>query len=238
MSNHSMSVFSATAMLLLLVGLTTGCQNPNNAPTPDGEQSAQETGAEEAALSDAFHSERLADWQWVRENPEGHRMTPEGLEILIEPGGLMGGGKDAKNIYTRPLPQDANRVAVTVEHHPESQFEQAGLILYHDDDNYVKLVREFVDGATNIIFIIETEAAPELISSWPSEQAAERVGIQWQGNTLQAFVIEGEENGESIIGSGEFPMDPRPRAGVFAQSGQPDSDRWARFAGFTIQTAE
>ena len=92
---------------------------------------------------ESFAAAPAAPWAWIRENPATHRLAPNGLEIRLEPGGLMGGGKDAKNILVRPLPEKASAVGVNLRFDPVEQYEQAGLILYGDDDNYIKLVRKW-----------------------------------------------------------------------------------------------
>ena len=113
--------------ILTVLPILTGCPS-SKVVTPDPSVLCQ----------DEFTSPPAAPWTWIRENPQAHKIDG-GLQIKIEPGGLMGGGKDAKNILIRPLPAEAKSVSVSVDTDHKSQYEQAGLNLYRGDDDYIKL---------------------------------------------------------------------------------------------------
>lgn len=183
----------------------------------------------------AFTDEPGADWVWIRENPMGNRNTPVGLEILVEPGGLMGAENTARNILTRTIPEGVNGVWVTVTHRPESQYEQAGLIVYHDDDNYIKLVHEYVGGDIKLIYIVQIDATPRLSGEAPWDIDVARIGLRWDNDRLMAYYIDPETGEEVLFGEDEYPMTPSPHVGVFAQSGVADSDRWALFSDFNLE---
>lgn len=183
-------------------------------------------------------------WSWVRPNPPNVRID-RGLAIRLEPGGLMGGGKDAKNILIRPIPEGARAASVSVETDHRSQFEQAGLILYRDDDNYVKLVREFVDGATWVVLVVETEARARVLAKVPVPQGRTRLGLDFTERGAVALTWgdagdagdAGARTGDVVrVGEPDFPWRPAPRIGVFTQSGQAGADRWARFSEFALRS--
>jgi regulation of enolase protein 1 (concanavalin A-like superfamily) len=183
-------------------------------------------------FQDSFRSPPAGLWKWVRENPANHK-TEGALLIRLEPGGLMGRGKDARNILVRPLPGEAQSASVSVDTQHESQYEQAGLIVYRDDDNYIKLVRELVDGKTCIILVMEIEASAKVLSKTPLPPGRTWIGLNFKENAVEA-VCWGDPQEVVPVGEADFPMDPRPRIGVFSQSGRPDADRWARFTDFVI----
>ncbi|MEW6238257.1 MAG: DUF1349 domain-containing protein [Candidatus Omnitrophota bacterium] len=187
-----------------------------------------------AIVEDAFLASPAAPWTWVRENPAAHKID-QGLLILLEPGGLMGEGKDAKNILVRPLPPQAKSVSVCVEANHEAQYEQAGLILYHDDDNYIKLMKEFVDGQTWIVLVAEAAANPRVVNKIPSPPNPTWVGFNFAVKGASA-VCWGSDGAVTQVGGADFTMQPSPRIGVFTQSGQPNANRWARFADFKISS--
>lgn len=187
-----------------------------------------------AIVSDDFHSPPAAPWVWIRENPANHR-TDRGLHIRLEPGGLMGRGRDAKNILVRPLEPGAVSASVHVDSRHETQYEQAGLIVYTDDDNYVKLVRECVDGETWIILVVEIAAKAKVVSKIPLPPGKTYVGCNFTSTGVDAFCW-GDEPALTEVGSVEFPLEPRPMIGVFTQSGQADAERWAFFTDFRLST--
>ncbi len=187
-------------------------------------------------FQEKFQETPKAPWQWIRENPQSHRIVEDGLQIKIEPGGLMGGAKDAKNILVRPIPHEANRFTTVVETHHQSQYEQAGLILYGGDDDYVKLVHEHVNGKTGVVLVLETNAQARVINHIPSPAAKTRLVLEKTGNNKFKAYAKKAGDSEKIVevGNFNFPLDKNTRIGIFTQSGEAGADRWAAFSEFKI----
>jgi hypothetical protein len=189
----------------------------------------------------AFRAAPEPPWKWIRENPENHGADAGGLWIRLEPGGLMGGGRDARNILVRPMPAGTRSISVDVETRHSSQFEQAGLIVYRDDDNYLKLVREFVDGKTWVVLVLEVGARAAVLAKVPPPEGTTRLGIDIGEKDVPGggWGLRALAWGESgpVTGVGEevvLPGGAAPRIGVFTQSGQAGVDRRARFRDFLI----
>ena len=153
---------------------------------------------------------------------------------MLEPGGLMGGGKDAKNLLVRPWPPEAKSVWLSLQARYESQYEQAGLLVYHDDDHYVKLVMEFVDGQTWIVFITEKNTEDQLIAKVPATTPPRLLGLEEKDDTLTAKVLWDANADFTDVGTCAFDLSPRPRIGLFAQSGQAGAERWVTFHAFAL----
>ncbi|MBN2326433.1 MAG: DUF1349 domain-containing protein [Candidatus Omnitrophica bacterium] len=187
-------------------------------------------------VEESFKTPLAKEWSWVRENTETQRISEKGLEIQLEPGSLMGGGKGVKNILVRPLPEEANQVSVEVEFIPENQYEQAGLMLYCDDDRYIKLVKEFVDGEPWIVMAVEIDAQNPLVQKIPApgDQVKIRFSLDGDGVTGACWNQENADSPWMAVASFSFPMSPRPMIGVFTQNGQPETERWACFTNFRI----
>jgi regulation of enolase protein 1 (concanavalin A-like superfamily) len=194
-------------------------------------------------IHESFFEQPADPWEWIRENPATHKSGPDGLQIMIEPGGLMGGGKDARNILVRPLPRQAQSVSVQVAAQHQSQYEQAGLILYVDDDNYIKFVLEMVDGKFNAVMVVEREAEILGVFPVPNEKPFAHLVMKFEEGKVvcwadnQAREQDAEDLQDTAVKVGEFPypMTPWPRIGVFTQSGEMGALRWATFTNFHIQ---
>lgn len=105
-----------------------------------------------APLFDGFDGKLTLAWQPVREDKPHVSLTkhPGKLTITMQRGSIhgdekndaYGGGIQAKNIYLirNPLTKgDDFAVTTCVElFHPTTHYQQAGLIVYDDDDNYLK----------------------------------------------------------------------------------------------------
>lgn len=220
--SRSLSLLIPVA-LTVFVGWNTAC-GPDSPPPPEIT----------FPLTEDFTAEPASGWEWVRHNPEAVQFTPEGLRIRIEPGGLMGAGKSALNIFTTPIPEGARSAWVDVSHAPASQYEQAGLILYTDDDNYIKLVREYVDGITNVVCVLEYQAQNQMLDYVQAGGSTSSVGLSWNENRVEAYTLDPETNEQIRMGELEFPITENTRIGVFTQDGEAGADRDALFTDFVL----
>jgi len=202
--------------------------------------------SEDLPWHETFQDAPGAPWTWIRENPANYRLAAGGLEIRLEPGGLMGGGRDAKNILVRDLPEEAAAVGVDLLFNPVEQFEQAGLIFYVDDDNYIKLVKERVDGQAWVVMAVEIEAEIQFLNKMPlletDGQAEDAVTLSLEFTPEGVKGIFKQEERVEMAGHYPFPMVRETgggvfRVGIFTQSGHESAERWARFADFRIAAA-
>ncbi len=221
-STFSVGVFLLAVFLIVLQANAADTDTPNPI-TPD----------ENVVFVDSLTKPLEKPWEWVRESPDAKRITEKGLEIKLEPGGLMGGGRDAKNLLVRPWPKESSAVSVFVDARHERQFEQAGFLVYKDDDNYIKIVKEMVDGVCWIVYVVEIEAAPKIVGKVRAPKKGVWLGLAIEEEKIKAcFSADGKHY--KSAGEAEFPMDPKPRIGIFTQSGHPGVDYWVRFADFRL----
>lgn len=199
------------------------------------ENVAARVAADPRIVFDSLQAVPAAPWTWVRENPAAHKSSEAGLQIMIEPGGLMGDGKDAKNILVAPLPPTAKKISVLVDSQHQSQFEQAGLILYTGDDDYVKIIKEQVDGKQIVVMVAESGAKANVGPRIPAPEGTVCLVLELEGATVNGYAFSLQKPNEIIeVFQAAFPMEPRPRIGLFTQSGEEGSNRWATFRDFSI----
>lgn len=89
----------------------------------------------------------LADgWTWVRQNQQRWDLAanPGFLRITLNPGNC---GGVPRNVPLQPLPPGDFEIATQIEFTPISNFQLAGLIIYQDDQNLLKLGRAFCNAA-------------------------------------------------------------------------------------------
>lgn len=179
-----------------------------------------------------------APWQWVRENPSGWRIPEDNegaLDILIETGGLMGGEASAKNILVGSFPPTFSSMLVMMSANFETQYEQAGIILYRGGDDYVKLVAEMVDGVPTAVLVVEVDAAPAIVGKVSLPDVADDGSIsvslllERRSNSVSGSLIDMTDSTKIPVGEADFPRAQSAMFGVFTQSGREGSDRWARF---------
>jgi regulation of enolase protein 1 (concanavalin A-like superfamily) len=116
----------------MITNLTTWTIQPAGAP------------AEQSLFQDNFAGKLGEGWTWVREQPDAWKVGENGLTMRTLTGTLWGETNTAPNLLLRSAPDDGEfATEVTVAIRGALDGEQAGLIWYGDDDNYVKLVNEF-----------------------------------------------------------------------------------------------
>ena len=183
-------------------------------------------------------------WEWIRENSDNWSLSedPGALTITAQAGDLQGPSSNAKNI----LVQNANTDWVAESHvefsrMPVQSGEQAGILAYQDDDNYVKLMLARGGGGLfsgNEAFIelaIEQgggqfTAARVPVSSLNMNREYPSITFRLgkTGSTYTAsYSVDGQQYG--LLGSAEARLKDI-KAGVYTCSGAPPADNF--FAAF------
>ena len=79
-------------------------------------------------------------WSIVRPNASKYAVGGGALKITTENGDLYGGGGSAKNLILQDAPSGAWEATTKVTIDARDGSQQAGMLLYANDDNYVKVV--------------------------------------------------------------------------------------------------
>jgi hypothetical protein len=127
-----------------------------------------ETGVETTIqLCDGFDGRLALNWEPVRPDPTHVSLTknPGKLTITTQRGSIYQSlGPSAKNLYLirNPLADGGDFVLTTCieSFHPTMPYQQAGLLVYDDDDNYLKCNMEFGQSSVQFRFTRETNGEP------------------------------------------------------------------------------
>jgi beta-glucosidase len=96
------------------------------------------------SVSDEFNSAALAgQWNWVRENPANWSLSKKSGSILItgEKGDIVSSNNNAMNILLQSANTDWTIESKMVcSRKPSGSTQNAGIVAFQDDDNFVKLV--------------------------------------------------------------------------------------------------
>jgi regulation of enolase protein 1 (concanavalin A-like superfamily) len=147
---------------------------PAGGPTAREEEDA---GSSQVRVFDDFDGKLTLNWKPVRPDPSHVSLTknPGKLTITTQRGSIhgeetkdeFGAGIAAKNLFLidNPLAKDAEFVVTTCVSGfiPEMPYQQAGLIVYDDDDNYLKWSYEYNwpnAGGQVFCCVTETDARP------------------------------------------------------------------------------
>ena len=192
----------------------------------------------EPLFHDPFKDRLCPGWSWVREDKTAWRLADGTLQIRRLPGNLWEKENTAKNLLLRPPPEgdDGFTAEVTVSHVPTTFGDQAGLLWYRDDDNYVKLVKEWYDGRTWVVFAAERDGKAEYKEAdCRAEWVTFRLTVT--GDQVSAAFRSVGGTDWKTIGSFPFPAKDA-RIGLTAHHGPADQELWASFTDFRITGAK
>ncbi len=98
---------------------------------------------------DTFTTPSLdSGWSWIRENPLTWSLTQRlgSMRIYTEKGDIWENTNNAKNILVRNAPIDNFEIRARLFFSPTKNYQQAGLLIYENDDNYAQIVRAYING--------------------------------------------------------------------------------------------
>ena len=195
-------------------------------------------------LEDKFDGKLADGWTWVREDKKAWRVDKDGLHVRNQFGTLWGKGNDARNVLLR-APPDAKggtlAVDVTVQQKPVINAEQAGLVYHVDDDHYVKLIYEALEGKPWLVMAREVGGEGNMLGKVPLPNDAPRIRLVVAADRLRGQFL-GNDGTWQEIGKCEFPAgEPArksARVGLVCHGGPHEVERWARFNEFRIGTGD
>jgi regulation of enolase protein 1 (concanavalin A-like superfamily) len=165
------------------------------------------------------------------------------LRVRPAPGTLWEADNTGTNVLLRPAPDGPPSYEIGVTVTPAATgdqdpglYEQAGLVWYGDDDNYVKLLKEYYDGRWWVVLASERNGKAEYAQAkLDGESVRLRMTIH-DGRASGAFKDPaGAEDVWQDAGSFELPAHGKPRVGVLAQTGPDAPDRHVGFDDFEIR---
>ena len=182
-----------------------------------------------------FSSKLDEGWSFVREDNSQWRLKDGAVEMLAQPSNIWGRKNNkTKNFLLRPFPGKSFSVEVTVEFNPKKEYEQAGLMIYLDDDNYIKFDRELFAGQSCTL-VLESGAKPKVVKKIAFREGPLRLRLEISGDKVKAMVKAPESKEWTEHGETRLPgVVDKLKVGLFALLGDAKAPRWARFKDFVI----
>ncbi len=227
-------------------------QTEAESPAAADSEDAVEPAAGERAfrLADEFDGKLALDWDVMRLDPTHVSLekNPGKLTITVQRGSFHGDPATAtdkvppKNVYLlrNPASEGAGFVMTTciTSFHPKVPYQQAGLVVYDDDDNYLKWVMERARNSPSFTFIRETDQQPTSdYNGIPDEPNLHRVWLRLMKRAAwyqYSYSTNGEQYtvvGEEVWGTGAPQW-----VGILAKVAQADDEMDAAFDSFEIRS--
>jgi hypothetical protein len=204
-----------------------------------------EKSAQPARLLDEFDGQLSLDWKQVRPVLTHQSLTksPGKLTITTQYGSIhrIGRPELAKNLFLIDIPENnqAEFVATTIldDFQLRTPYNQAGLLVYNDDDNYLKFVCEFSSAGVTILNAILEQDGESVITNFPVPLNSERL---WLRVTKRGNVYEcsSSNDGKGFTSYTDLTWTSLPKqVGLLAKNGssQEADEVDARFDSFELR---
>lgn len=184
-------------------------------------------------FQDDFAGKLGQGWTWVREQPEAWKAGEQGLTMRTLSGTLWGKENTARNLLLRPAPAKGDfATEVTVSIQGALDGEQAGLIWYGGDGDYIKLVNEF-KGQPFLILVREQKEIGKEIGRISADGTVSLRLVSHHGWIQAQARPGGAANWQTVAECGALPASEL-RVGVFTHVWPGETDRSAHFQNFRL----
>lgn len=192
-------------------------------------------------FEDKFAAAPGKGYSWIRADAAASKVEKGALHLKALPGTIWEKTATQKNLLVRDVPaykEDEGSIAVevTVTNVMAVDGEQAGLMLYLDDDHYLKLCRERVGGKTQIVFAREVAGVAVCPVERNDPAASHKLRIRWEPNKVYAEMLPAGGPKWLVAGYCESPF-RKPdgvKVALYACGGKADAPGWAQFTDFRV----
>ncbi len=193
-------------------------------------------------LSDSFDGDALDErWEVIRRDDERLSVSDGALNLVSAPQDIFQGETGMPNIVLQELPGGGGEpwsVTTEMTWDPTQNFQNAGLVVYGDDDNYIKTGMVW-NGSRNFELIKELDGGAEFPGGAPAGDTPETYFLRLVSGDGDSVASEFSADGETWteIGTTDLTGIENPRIGVYATAstqggaGQPT----ASFHSVTIE---
>ncbi|MEI8655697.1 DUF1349 domain-containing protein [Vibrio sp. 10N.222.51.C8] len=179
----------------------------------------------------------LNDWYIQNENPSHWSFDNGLLSMQVQEGNIFGAGSsDVDNIFIYPVSQPNYSAEVTITLEPTLPFEQAGLGIYWDNDNYIKISKEMFMGEPSIVFVVEQNGQPEIKQLSTFEGTTASVKIEKNDGTITAFLECNQKRSWQVIGSAKTLNGQAKGLMLYTFSGSSNTPNFAKFSEFQLMS--
>lgn len=190
-------------------------------------------------FEEPFQDKLQGGWSWEDEDRAAWSIAGGKLSIWPTGGSWWRQNNNGKNHLIRAVPKpSAGEVAVEVfvENQPDQPYEHAGLVVFHDHDNYIAFNKEFIHNRRIVLWVVERAGAPEAPSAEiPYAQDGTWLRLRIAGTKITGQYRASGKDAWQTAGSHQLPGSGEPRIALHAgYSTRKDPNRRAHFSQFRI----
>ncbi len=165
-------------------------------------------------------------------NPVLEKIEEQSASLRMEctTGSMWGAGNSCENLLLHVGLSTELSASVDVTIMPGHNGEQAGLVFYQDDDNYIKFVREYAHDKHFLVFAREVEGQPEALEFIDYVDAQVHLEMQLHENAVTiSWPGNSKSFNECSVAGAQY------QVGLFVHGNNPGN--YATFSGFKVSAS-
>lgn len=179
----------------------------------------------------------LTPWQITNENPQHWSLQENGLVVQVEQGNMWGSGVSAvDNLFIHPYAKRLGDYSAQVSLNlvPQRSFEQAGIGIFWDDNNYIKISKEMFNNRLSLVFAVELEGfpTPHKIIDYPDSEVNLKLE-KLNGAVIALFKTDAEKEWQRL-GAVEALTGIEKGVMLYTFSGSLQQPNYAIFSNFNL----
>lgn len=178
----------------------------------------------------------MMDLNTIKANPMQHFATQQTLSVPVETGNMWGyGSVSGDNLFLQPVQQQDYQAEVALDLLPRRAFEQAGIGIYWDDDNYIKVSKEMFNGRLSLVFVTERAGQPRINHILDYPDAHVRFKLEKSEGVVNASFQSGAESDWQALGSTSLLPGTEQGVMLYTFSGSALDPSYVTFANFMLK---
>ncbi|MDB1125056.1 DUF1349 domain-containing protein [Vibrio algarum] len=130
----------------------------------------------------------LDNWNIQNENPNHWSLKNGVLTMQVQEGNIFGAGAaDVDNLFIYPVSKPDYSAQVTISLDPNLSFEQAGLGIYWNNDNYIKISKEMFMAERSLVFVVEQNGQPDIKHRLRFDESTVSVKLERSDTKVRAY---------------------------------------------------
>ncbi|MBY5946869.1 DUF1349 domain-containing protein [Photobacterium rosenbergii] len=183
----------------------------------------------------------INNWHIRNDNPVNWRIEDQELLVQVSEGNIWGAGSsEVDNMFIHPTKPDSVKekgnfsAQVAINLTPKRTYEQGGLGIIWDTDNYIKISKEMFNGKLSLVFVIEKDGHPSIQQLIDYSKDDVVVKIEKRDNLVTASYAEFVGDKWTVVGTADTLDGEEEGLMLYTFGGSKTAPSTARFSNFVL----
>ncbi|WP_375748280.1 DUF1349 domain-containing protein [Vibrio sp. HN007] len=177
----------------------------------------------------------IQNWIIMNNNSARWSVDDRKLTVQVSEGNIWGyGSPEVENIFIKPVEQRKYSAQVDINILPKRAYEQAGLGIFWDSNNYIKISKEMFNDRLSLVFVTERDGNPQVNSLVDYSERDVIVKLEKSDGLITAFYRKSDEDAWLKMGEAEALPGSEQGVMLYTFSGSQLDPTIATFENFTL----